>query len=745
MEGMTLVTDLALILITAGITTLIFKALKQPLILGYIVAGFLVGPHTGLLPTISDAANIEQWSEIGIIFLLFGLGLEFSFKKLLKVGSKALIMMAAIFFGMTAVGLALGKLMGWDSIECIFLGGVLSMSSTTIIIKAFEDLKIKDMPFTQVVYGELIIEDLLAVVLMVLLSTMAATKQFAGKEMVWALAKLLFFVIFWFVVGMYVIPTLFGKGRKFMNEEMLTVLSIGLCFGMVVLANIAGFSSALGAFIMGSLLSETLEGEQIEHQVKGIKDLFGAVFFVSVGMLVDPSIIVNYWKPILILTVTVLLMRPFFATIGVMLGGSGLRASVRSGMSVGLVGEFGFILVSQGVALGVMREFLYPVIVAVSVITTFIAPYYMKAGEPLGIWLEKKLPSRLQRFLQPVPEVTHGKEKKNEWKRLLTMYFTRVLVYGVLLLAIWIGANHWLYDFVTGHLTGLSSFWQKMVCIGVTLVVMAPFLAGMMSNTAEHRNLILRLWDDGSYNRGPLMALLILRVFAAVCIVLAVIYHYFSMSLWVLIPTALALLVLFLNIRRNIHKLNFMEAKFLRNLSEKERRERSVKPMTTSLKEMLADKDLQVENLRVSGDSPFIGQQLSKLDIRAKYHVMILKIIRGSRFINLPQADEYIYPADGLVVIGSKENIAAFNAVATLSEVPTEEQKDVFMGAFVVSPKAIIAGKNLIQAGFRNSSVALIAVERNSDFFLNPDASFVIKAGDKVWLLGDETACRRFV
>ena len=745
MEGMSLVTDLALIFITAGITTLIFKALKQPLILGYIVAGFLVGPHTGLLPTISDAANIEQWSEIGIIFLLFGLGLEFSFKKLLKVGSKALIMMAAIFFGMTAVGLALGKLMGWDSIECIFLGGVLSMSSTTIIIKAFEDLKIKDMPFTQVVYGELIIEDLLAVVLMVLLSTMAATKQFAGKEMVWALAKLLFFVIFWFVVGMYVIPTLFGKGRKFMNEEMLTVLSIGLCFGMVVLANIAGFSSALGAFIMGSLLSETLEGEQIEHQVKGIKDLFGAVFFVSVGMLVDPSIILQYWKPILILTVTVLLMRPLFATIGVMLGGSGLRASVRSGMSVGLVGEFGFILVSQGVALGVMREFLYPVIVAVSVITTFIAPYYMKAGEPLGIWLEKKVPSRLQRFIQPVPEVTRGKEKKNEWKRLLTMYFTRVLVYGVLLLAIWIGANHWLYDFVTGHLTGVSSFWQKMVCIGVTLVVMAPFLAGMMSNTAEHRNLILRLWDDGSYNRGPLMALLILRVFAAVCIVLAVIYHYFSMSLWVLIPTALALLVLFLNIRRNIHKLNFMEAKFLRNLSEKERRERSVKPMTTSLKEMLADKDLQVENLQVSGDSPFIGQQLSQLDIRAKYHVMILKIIRGSRFINLPQANEYIYPADGLVVIGSKENIADFKAVATLSEVPSEQQKDVFMGAFVVGEKAIIAGKNLIQIGFRNSSVALIAVERGSEFYLNPDGQFVIKAGDKVWLLGDEAACHRFV
>ena len=745
MEGMTLVTDLALIFITAGITTLIFKALKQPLILGYIVAGFLVGPHTGLLPTISDAANIEQWSEIGIIFLLFGLGLEFSFKKLLKVGSKALIMMAAIFFGMTAVGLALGKLMGWDSIECIFLGGVLSMSSTTIIIKAFEDLKIKDMPFTQVVYGELIIEDLLAVVLMVLLSTMAATKQFAGKEMVWALAKLLFFVIFWFVVGMYVIPTLFGKGRKFMNEEMLTVLSIGLCFGMVVLANIAGFSSALGAFIMGSLLSETLEGEQIEHQVKGIKDLFGAVFFVSVGMLVDPSIILQYWKPILILTVTVLLMRPLFATIGVMLGGSGLRASVRSGMSVGLVGEFGFILVSQGVALGVMREFLYPVIVAVSVITTFIAPYYMKAGEPLGIWLEKKVPSRLQRFIQPVPEVTRGKEKKNEWKRLLTMYFTRVLVYGVLLLAIWIGANHWLYDFVTGHLTGISSFWQKMVCIGVTLVVMAPFLAGMMSNTAEHRNLILRLWDDGSYNRGPLMALLILRVFAAVCIVLAVIYHYFSMSLWVLIPTALALLVLFLNIRRNIHKLNFMEAKFLRNLSEKERRERSVKPMTTSLKEMLADKDLQVENLQVSGDSPFIGQQLSQLDIRAKYHVMILKIIRGSRFINLPQANEYIYPADGLVVIGSKENIADFKAVATLSEVPSDQQKDVFMGSFVVGEKAIIAGKNLIQIGFRNSSVALIAVERGSEFYLNPDGQFVIKAGDKVWLLGDEAACHRFV
>ena len=745
MEGMSLVTDLALLLVTAGVTTLIFKALKQPLILGYIVAGFLVGPHTGLLPTISDTANIEQWSEIGIIFLLFGLGLEFSFKKLLKVGSKALIMMMTIFFGMTAVGLALGNLMGWGSVECIFLGGVLSMSSTTIIIKAFEDLKIKDMPFTQVVYGELIIEDLLAVVLMVLLSTMAATKQFAGGQMIWALAKLLFFVTFWFVVGMYVIPTMLGKGRKFMNDEMLTVLSIGLCFGMVVLANLAGFSSALGAFIMGSLLSETLEGEQIERQVKGIKDLFGAVFFVSVGMLVDPSIIVQYWKPILILTITVLTMRPFFATLGVLLGGSGLRASVRSGMSVGLVGEFGFILVSQGVVLGVMRDFLYPVIVAVSVITTFIAPYYMKAGEPLGIWLEKKMPVWMQRFLQPVPEVTSGKEKKSEWKRLLTMYFTRVLVYGVLLIAIWIGSTLWLGNFVEAHFTSLTPFWQKMLCVGVTLLVMAPFLAGMMSNTAEHRNLILRLWDDGRHNRGPLMALLILRVFAAVCIVLGVVYHYFAMSLWVLIPTAVALLIIFLYIRRNLHKINFMEVKFLRNLSEKERRERSERPMATSLKEMLADKDLSVENLVVSGDSPFIGQQLSQLDIRAKYHVMILKIIRGSRIINLPQAGEYIYPADQLVVVGSKENITGFNTVATLSEVPAAEQKDVFMGSFIVSPKAIIAGKNLIQIGFRNSSVALIAVERGTDFYLTPDASFVIRPDDRVWLMGDEAACNRFV
>ncbi|MBQ7458441.1 MAG: cation:proton antiporter, partial [Bacteroidales bacterium] len=361
-ESLNLVRDLALIFISAGIITLIFRALKQPLILGYIVAGFLVGPHFGLFPGLTNPENVEQWSEIGIIFLLFALGREFSFKKLLKVGSSALITAGTIFAGMFVTGMAIGGAMGWSHMERIFLGGMLSMSSTTIIIKAFDDLGLKGKPFTNIVFGTLVVEDLLAVVLMVLLSTMAVSKQFAGGEMVMALLKLLFFLVLWFVVGMYLIPTLFKKGRRVMNEEMLVILSVGLCFGMVALATAAGFSSALGAFVMGSLLAETLEGERISHSIKSIKDLFGAIFFVSVGMMVDPAIIAQYWKPILILIAAVVIGIPLFATSGVLMAGQGLHSAVRSGFSMAQIGEFAFIIASLGKSLGVMADYIYPVV-----------------------------------------------------------------------------------------------------------------------------------------------------------------------------------------------------------------------------------------------------------------------------------------------------------------------------------------------------------------------------------------------
>ncbi|MBQ1637752.1 MAG: cation:proton antiporter, partial [Bacteroidales bacterium] len=439
-EELNLVKDLAVILIAAGVFTIISKALKQPLILGYIVAGFIVGPHLGLFG-ISSAESVEQWSEIGIIFLLFALGLEFSFKKLLKVGSAALITAGCVCVGMFVMGNIVGHALGWSSMEAIFLGGLMSMSSTTIIIKAYNDLGLKNKAYSTLVFGTLVVEDLIAVVLMVLLTTIATANQFAGGEMLMGLAKLLFFLILWFLVGIYVIPTFLKWVRKYLNDEILLLVAIGLCFGMVTLASFAGFSSALGAFVMGSILSETIEGEHIGKLVVNIKDLFGAIFFVSVGMMVDPKVIAEHWLPILVLTLVTVFGMTVFGSLGALVSGRGLNTAVHTGFSLAQLGEFSFIIAGLGVSLGVMRGFIYPVVIAVSVITTFTTPYMIKAATPVCNFLYKKLPVRILAKLDPSPDtsVKASAEEQSEWKALLKNYGLRVVLYGVILIAVFLG------------------------------------------------------------------------------------------------------------------------------------------------------------------------------------------------------------------------------------------------------------------------------------------------------------------
>src|SRR5687767_4307328 len=284
-----LIIDLALILGAAAFITLVFKWLKQPLVLGYIIAGFLVGPYFKWLPTINELPNIRIWAEVGVIFLLFSLGLEFSFKKLLKVGGSASITALVEVVVMVVIGFGVGRALGWSSMDSLFLGGILSISSTTIIIRAFDELGLKTKKFAGLVFGVLIVEDLVAIVLMVLLSTVAVSRQFAGAEMMLSILKLVFFLVIWFLMGIFLIPTCLRKVRHLVSNEMLLIISIALCLMMVVLANAVGFSPALGAFIMGSILAETTKAEKIEHLVMPVKYLFGAIFFVSVGMLIDPA------------------------------------------------------------------------------------------------------------------------------------------------------------------------------------------------------------------------------------------------------------------------------------------------------------------------------------------------------------------------------------------------------------------------------------------------------------------------
>lgn len=739
-ENLNLVADLALILISAGIITVIFRWLKQPLILGYLVAGFLVGPHFGLFPDVTSVHTVEQWAEIGIIFLLFSLGLEFSFKKLLKVGSSALITSMTVFIGMLVVGMTVGKAMGWTTMESIFLGGMISMSSTTIIIKSFEDLGLKKKPFANIVFGTLIIEDLLAILLMVLLSTLAVSKQFSGEEMLGSILRLIFFMVLWFTVGIFLIPIAMRKAKSFLNDETLLVLAIGLCFGMVIFANALGFSSALGAFVMGSILAETLQGEKIEKMIENIKNLFGAIFFVSVGMMVDPKIIVQYWKPVLIFTLIVTFGKPLLATLGVLISGRPLKTSIRAGMSLAQIGEFAFILASLGASLGVMREFIYPVMVAVSVITTFITPYFMKLSEPFSEWLEDHIPPKVMTFLNQYSASSQRVSNKSEWNKLLRVVIVRIVVYTILAIAINIGVYKLVYPLLLDNVTHLSEQTVKWISTILTILCMFPFLYGLAINRGKVSETFEKLWYDKRSNRGILVAIILFRVFLSIALCVSVFFNYFPFSYWVIFAGVIAFVLFILISRSDIVRFEKMENLFLSNLNEKDNLERKKRPITTSLKDKMPDYNINIDKIVVSPNAPFIGQSLMEIPFHQEFGVNIVKIIRGNKIITLPSSQERIYPSDILYAIGTEEQMTRF--VDSMDyyngeELP-EDDLDVVVTSILLSEKSQLANRKIAQSEVRNYGCMIIGVERGEDSVMNPPADLTMLPDDIIWLVGDK-------
>lgn len=588
------------------------------------------------------------------------------------------------------------------------------MSSTTIIIKAFDDLGLKNRPFTNVVFGTLVVEDLLAILLMVLLSTFAISKHFAGKEMLYNMLKLAFFLVLWFLVGIYLVPTLLKKAHKIMNDEMLLILSVGLCFGMVMLASYAGFSSALGAFIMGSILAETIESERIGKSVKSIKDLFGAIFFVSVGMMVDPQIIVQYWKPVIFITLVVMVGISFFATCGVLIAGKDLKTAVRSGLSMAQIGEFAFIIAALGYSLGVMREFIYPVIVAVSVITTFTTPYFIKLSEPFSKWLPNHLPKRFVERIETNSSSSKSVTKQSDWKKLLKIYISRVITYSVMLIAIYVFFSSYIAPFINSKLDSLSSTSLKWINVILTFLVMSPFLYGLLSNSGRMANLFAKLWSVKRANRGPLMALIFLKAFISVGFCVSLFFHYFKFSGWNLIAVIAGATLFLIMARRNIHNLDFVEDRFLENLNQREELDRERFPISSSVKSKLIGHDIQLEIIEISPNSDFIGKKLKEIPFRKDYGINIVKIIRGNRYINIPSAEEYLYPNDLILAIGTKEQITIFQ------EVMREDSERVFdnkgsiaeVDSFIVSSSSKLNGQQLMNTRMRDAGCMLIGVER---------------------------------
>ena len=734
-----LIADLALILICAGVMTLVFKKLKQPLVLGYIVAGFIASPHFSLTPSVMDVASIHVWSDIGVIFLLFALGLEFSFKKIVKAGGPAIITTLVIIFGMMVLGFLVGSAFGWSKMDALFLGGMICMSSTTIIYKAFDDLGLSKKKFAGLVMSVLILEDILAVVLMVVLSTVAVSSNFEGGELVKSISKLVFFLVLWLVVGIYLIPIILKKTRSLMNDETLLVVSLGLCFLMVVVAAKTGFSAAFGAFIMGSILAETLEAEHIEHLVKPVKDLFGAIFFVSVGMMVDPAMIGQYWLPILIITLTVIIGQPLFAMFGVLLSGQPLKTAVQSGFSLSQIGEFSFIIATLGVSLGVTSDFLYPIVVAVSVVTIFLTPYMIRLAEPAYGLIYKALPQKAKSFLDEYSQAAAPSTTKDSaWKMYLGEISRMVLINGIIAVAICIIGFSVLYPLAVKWIPGI---WANVVTAVVLLALLSPFLRAVAVKKSRGSKVFDNLWKSDRANHAPLFASMVIRYAIAIGFtfyVLARLFH-FSVILILLLAMVLGLFMFFNKWTKRSYKR--LEQTFINNLRSREMRAEYLGEKKPEYASRLLDKDLHLADFDIPADVEWAGASLHDLNLGQRFGVQVVAIIRGNRRFNIPNASARICPQDRIQVIGTDKDLEAFGAELQRCQTTLPDdflEEETILRRLHIGPDSPLLGKAIKDSGIRNRYHCLVAGIEKADGNLHaPQASLLLEEGDDLWIVGE--------
>lgn len=745
-----LLSDLALILISGGIMTIIFKWLKQPVVLGYIVAGCLVSSQISLTPTVSEASDIGTWSDIGVIFLLFSLGLDFSFKKLLKVGSTAAITAVTIILFMILLGFLVGMSLGWGITNSILLGGMISMSSTAIIIKAFDDMGLRNQSYARIVFGILIIEDLIAIILMVLISTLAVSKTFEGENLIMGILKLMFFLVVWLIGGIYFIPSVLQKAKKVLNDETILVFCLGLCFGMVLFAMKVGFSSALGAFVMGSILAETLEAERIERLIRPLKDLFGAIFFVSVGMMVDFSVISEYLVPIVVITLAVVLGQITFGTCGLLLAGQPVKTALQSGFCLTQIGEFAFIIAMLGINLGIIDKFIYPVIVAVSVITIFLTPYIMRLSDPACRYVEKHLPSTWINVIEKHSLSGKSAQAQNVWKRLLIQIARIVIVYSMLTIAIELLSIKYFIPFVMSKIDGT---WGAIISAGLTILVISPLLRAIVAKK-NHSLEYKFLWRSSKNNHIPLITTIVLRFFLAatfIYIILLKTAKLMNVNVGILFGLAfticaIILIILMLRSRRiKLYSIT-LERKFMQNLNSRENeadkilREKEVFGKR-QLAQRLSAHDLHLVDFEVPQYSKFIGSTLRKVNFHQKFGVYVVSIMRGKQRINIPSAAEIIFPLDKLLVLGSDAQLKTFHdALNTDNEewMVDTQNKGVVIEQFQISSNSSLAGKNISQSGIKEySKCMVVGIEHEGVTLMNPSPNTQICIGDYIWIVGE--------
>ena len=751
----TIITDLSLILILASIFSVLCKILKQPVVLGYIVAGLLAGPHISLIPTVQPE-NISTWADIGVIFLLFGMGLEFSFKKMMsigKVGGKAMLFEVLT---LSVFGFAIGRLMGWNFIDSMLLGGMLTMSSTAIIVKAFNDMGLQKEKFAGIVFGILVFEDLFAILLMVILSTFAVSRSFEGSELAMMVARLGFFLVMWFVCGIYLIPTLLKKIKKYLNSETLLLVAMGLCFLMVVLATKAGFSSALGAFIMGSILAETIELENIEKVIQPIKDFFGAIFFVSVGMMVDPQVLFDNFSTVIIIAAASIVGKMIFTTTGVRLAGESMKTAVQSGFSLAQMGEFSFIIASMGMSLGVTSASIYPIVIAVSVITTFTTPSTIKLALPAYHVLESVLPNSLTDKLNKREDKKAG-EKESQWKQLLMSYFFNLAIFSAICLSVYFVSAAFLLPLCAtfdnldfGHI--IFSF--------VSIIAMSPFLIGMVRNRGRQSFLFLSLWSSHNNNRYFLTAMIGLRWVVAIVFLFMTIKLYWNISSVVIVVVALVVFA-FIFQNKNLQKGYWkLEARFVKNFNQRqiEMRLNQNSKQEVNMHELdnlhWIDKNLYVSTYLVQKGGVVENKTLKELNLRKVYDIIIVAVTRNGKQINFPDGDFRLEVNDTLLALGQIQKLKNaqidykgidldYSKVINLHDFTLKQQADKHSSikcmTFIIGENSSWIDKNLYDAQLnRKTNCLVVGIERGDIPIPNPSSHVRFKKDDMVWVMGDD-------
>lgn len=742
-----MIQDLALILIVAGIVTLIFKRLRQPLVLGYIVAGFLVSPHMPYIMSVVEKANIHTWADIGVMFLLFSLGLDFSFKKIYKMGAAPIIAAITIVVCMMMLGYSVGRLFSWSDINSIFLGGMLAMSSTTIIYKAFDDLGLRQQRFASIVMSVLILEDILAIVMMVMLSAIATGDNPDSGAMLMSVVRIGFFLTLWFVVGIFAIPLFLRSTRNLMTSETLLIVSLGLCCFMAVVSTKAGFSSAFGAFVMGSILAETVEAEKIEKVTEPVKNLFGAIFFVSVGMLVDPAVLVAYAVPIIVIVLTIILGQVVFGTLGFFLSGQSLHTAMRCGFSMAQIGEFAFIIASLGMSLNVIADYLYPIVVAVSVITTFLTPYMIRGAEPAYRLMERHLPKSLVLQLNSLTVRQNDGEKTERrsqtsqrmlWRRLLRSMALNTVVYTILLVAVTYISLTVVLLFMR---TILPHWWANGVTGIIAVTALAPFMRAIVMKK-NHSEEWQQLWAMSALNRLPLLSTVVAR--GAICLAfLFYICNYlarFRNAVVILIGIMVIILIV---LSRHIKQRSIrLERLFLKNLRSRDVAAQVKGAKRPSYASHLIERDLTMAEVTVPPNSLWAGQTLAELQLGRRLGIHVSSILRDGRRLNIPYGAERIFPADRLQVIGSDEQITEVCKALETAVIPDDgtlyEDREMILRQVVISGNSPVLGKALRESGIRERyGLLVVGIEQGQQNLTSVNPNHVFEYGDVVWMVGE--------